>query len=105
VRGWRHLLCWVPHKELTPITGYRDVCVLKSHNMDTETQLTSGSPFIPTNVIGTGYFSSTASDNTSSFMMMAGYVSSEEAGQSSLHRLCTFSKSVGFCKIMKTQTI
>jgi hypothetical protein len=70
--------------------------------MDIETQLTSGSLFIPENVIGTGYFSSSVSDKTSSFILMAGYVSSEEAGHSSLYRLCTFSKSVGFYKTTKS---
>jgi hypothetical protein len=44
---------------------------VKSHNMDTETQLTSGSAFIPTNVSGTEYSSSSASENTSDFMLKA----------------------------------
>jgi hypothetical protein len=39
--------------------------------MGIETQLTSGSAFIPTNVSGTGYSSSSASENTSAFMLTA----------------------------------
>jgi hypothetical protein len=78
---------------------------VKSHDMDTETQLTSGSAFITGNVIGTGPSSSSASANFSAFILMAGYASREDAGHISVCRTRTFTKSVGFCKTNSTVSI
>lgn len=73
----------------------RNICSCEIHL--TWTQLALDSGFIPDNVIGTGY-SSSAYESISDCILIAWYASWEDAGHTSLHRHCIFSKSARFCK-------
>jgi hypothetical protein len=74
-------------------------------NIYTETQLTSGSSFIPGNVIVAGASTTSSSENSSVFILMVWDTSCEDAVYISPHRPRTFSKSVTSCKTNNDVTI